>query len=749
MVSTRRRWSVTSSLLVALGVFGPGSVIASGQSSRTDPGTPSPARADSTIAFADSIAYVPLLIELPDSLTTIRPMLEEQPDGRLLAPTLEVRARRLDARELTSETIHALGRAELERFQPATVADALVAVPGVDLQKTGAWSVRPTLRGLGGNRILLKIDGVRVNPVRGHGPDPSIAGLDRVENVEVRAGASAAQDGTDALAGVIDISTQRPLLAPHRTQTMRLQARASTPGEAYGTQARWSLADRSWGVEVGGGIGRLDALETPGGSIANSGYRDESVSARLEIGSATTRARADLSRYSAYDVGLPAFASASGNAGLYPLRRRDAVILSAQHERTGLLRSAHVLADFQDQRAHFTETVVDSAFVRGNYVGRTMRVGAERVRTWEIGIAPEVNLSLMQGIEAFGELRWQDSDGPREDQSTVVNRAGDVTGQSTTNVPSMPRSSRALVAAGANAARYLGRFRVDAGLRYDRVRSRSDEVSDREIEASDLSEDRTSASLGVSRGFGPARLYARTATGFRTPALDERFYNGFVHGALYLFGNVDLVAERSWSNEVGIRLRALERARIETARLSFYRSDVEDLITFRYVDQLYLVPRFQYQNIDEATLYGVELSAALRIAGARVVLNAGLPEGEDDATGERIATLGPARCAIDVAWPVERIHSGLELHTRARWSDALGETEELLRRPAFWTTHLEIAFRFSTLRAALSVRNLFDHAYSEPLSAIPEPGRTVGLSVTYEGLFPSRAPGAGRKENDS
>lgn len=698
-------------------------------------------------------AQRPLVIDLPDSLkravgaadtaNRIDAVIEthETDDGRLVAPTLEVRGRRIDPADLSTESVVSLGRADIERFQPASVADALVTVPGVDLTKSGAWSSRPSLRGLGGQRVLLKIDGVRINPVRGHGPDPSIAGMDRVESIEVQPGASAAQNGTDALGGVINIVTRRPLLGAEPGDRLEVRGRASDPGSGRAGGARLAMVRPGFVLEFDGSVGEFEALETPGGEIANSGYRDESLSLRFAVGRPDAFSEVQVSRYSAYDVGLPAFASSSGNDGNYPRRRRDALRFESAYRSpntsTALLEHARVIADAQRNTTDFSETTVDSSFVRGNFVARTVNVAGENVVTDDVGVAPEIGLRLMAGVELYGELRRQESDGPREAIATVVNRSGDEVGEEVSTVPSMPKSSRDMFAFGLNAARYVERFRLNAGLRYDRVQTESAAVPERELDAVAVDEGRWSGSLGVTRKVGIARLYARTATGFRVPALDERYYNGFIHGGLYLFGNADLASEESWSNEIGVRLRSLWDGRIEFARLSVYRSEVDDLITFRYVDQLFLVPRFQYVNVERARLSGVELTTDLRLADVGLSINGSLPHGEDLGTGERIPTLGPPRVSFEFDWPVHRLHEALDLRTRLRWSDVLDETDDELARPAFWTASVELGVRLANVRAALTVRNLFDHAYAEPLSSIPEPGRTFGLTLRYTTDLPT------------
>ena len=69
-----------------------------------------------------------------------------------------------------------------------------------------------------------------------------------------------------------------------------------------------------------------------------------------------------------------------------------------------------------------------------------------------------------------------------------------------------------------------------------------------------------------------------------------------------------------------------------------------------------------------------------------------------------------------------------------------------LARPAFWTSSAELSGVAWDTRIALTVKNLTNTRYREPLSFIPEPGRTVLLSMRRELALPwprgAREPGA-------
>lgn len=106
-----------------------------------------------------------------------------------------------------------INKREIEKFNPQTSADLLGNKPGVSIQKTQSGGGSPNIRGNEANRILLMIDGVRMNNAIYRGGhlqnsitvDPSI-----LANSEILYGPSSVVYGSDALGGVVHFRTRIP-----------------------------------------------------------------------------------------------------------------------------------------------------------------------------------------------------------------------------------------------------------------------------------------------------------------------------------------------------------------------------------------------------------------------------------------------------------------------------------------------------------------------------------------------------------
>jgi len=145
------------------------------------------------------------------------------------------------------------------------------------------------------------------------------------------------------------------------------------------------------------------------------------------------------------------------------------------------------------------------------------------------------------------------------------------------------------------------------------------------------------------------------------------------------------VPERSRTVEVGVRTGEMAGGHLIATRVSAYRSRVDEMITLKYIGQLYLIPRFQYTNITQAVLDGIEMQVDGAAGFLHASANAAFPRGRDLATGETIPDLGAARATLDLRMPVARVLPFGAFAVRVRWTDASSKGDLNLARAAFWT----------------------------------------------------------------
>lgn len=681
----------------------------------------------STLCLALSLAIAcPTLSRAAD--TPSPPRLGVQ-DTVTVLPPVRIKGQRgglTDAR--STGTVQRLSRAEVTRFLPGTSGDALLAAPGVDLVKTGPWASRVTYRGLSGERVMVLVDGVRLDTGRGHGGQTSLVSSDKLDGVELLPGAGGSQFGSGAMGGVVNLVTQRPLTGFAPSLALTLNARASDPGGERRESATLRWRTPRLGLEVSGGLGRLAGLATPEGLVDHSSSHEDEWSARGAARWGSLRADVEHTAHAARDVGLPAFGVTDGANGVYPLQARDADRVELAWGGEEAQPRLRLLAVDQRFRSHFDETTTDTTFRFGRPIAFTSSEAADRVRVRGRSLQPRWNLGTPFHLTLDGEYRRDQTDGPRTTESTTRNGSGAITSERTITGESVPPAWREGLSAALHARRTLGRLELEAGARADRFVMHADSTDVSFTSELTTTDSRGGGELGVAWRMSAWQVYAHGATGFRVPNLEERYYNNDIHGGLRLFGNPDLRPEKSRSYEAGLRATDALGGSLAEARLSAYRSDIDDLITFVYLGQLYLIPRFQYHNVERARIEGLEASMRWRVGRGFASLHAALPRGIDRNTGAALTDVGSARVTCDVGGPLFQRHP-VQWAVRARWSDRIDDPAGTLTRPAFLTWSSELAGTWFDTRVTLAVRNLTHHRYREPLSFIEEPGRTFAVSL--------------------
>jgi hemoglobin/transferrin/lactoferrin receptor protein len=112
--------------------------------------------------------------------------------------------------------IVSIGATEILRYNPQTTADLVSASGGVFVQKSQMGGGSPMIRGFSANRILLVVDGIRMNnAIYRSGNLQNIISIDAnsIENTDIIFGPCSVIYGSDALGGVMSFSTLKPKLS--------------------------------------------------------------------------------------------------------------------------------------------------------------------------------------------------------------------------------------------------------------------------------------------------------------------------------------------------------------------------------------------------------------------------------------------------------------------------------------------------------------------------------------------------------
>jgi hemoglobin/transferrin/lactoferrin receptor protein len=138
-----------------------------------------------------------------------------QLDLGVLSAQVSVTAARSE-RETRQIPLHVetIARGSIEQANTLSTGDALSSVANITPVGNGPFGVRPRLRGLDSTRLLVLVDGERLNTARQatdrQGAEVGLISPDAISRMEIVNGAGTLLYGSDALAGTINIITNEP-----------------------------------------------------------------------------------------------------------------------------------------------------------------------------------------------------------------------------------------------------------------------------------------------------------------------------------------------------------------------------------------------------------------------------------------------------------------------------------------------------------------------------------------------------------
>lgn len=208
------------------------------------------------------------------------------PEAEALDAVTVTASRRPQAAADVLAEVSVIERAQIEASGAPDLLELLRRQPGVDLARTGGSGQQTALflRGGNSNHVLFLVDGVRVASANTGAAAFEHLPLDQVERIEIIRGPRASYFGSDAISGVIAITTRE-----HDGPSALL--RAGSHGRAAAAAAFGARGERAaFGVQVGGEEYTGFSATLPGAfghDDDDDGYshRNLGLRGRVELGS--------------------------------------------------------------------------------------------------------------------------------------------------------------------------------------------------------------------------------------------------------------------------------------------------------------------------------------------------------------------------------------------------------------------------------------------------------------------------------
>jgi len=166
---------------------------------------------DNETIYFQHISFITFEALKKDLLTTKKIFLV--PNSNSLEEVFLSASKKEVKRSRIAQEIATLSAKDIIKSTPQTAADMLANIPGIKVQKSQFGGGSPVLRGMEANRILLVVDGVRMNNAiyrKGHLQNSISISPNMLERTEVIFGPSSVIYGSDALGGIIHYYTKKP-----------------------------------------------------------------------------------------------------------------------------------------------------------------------------------------------------------------------------------------------------------------------------------------------------------------------------------------------------------------------------------------------------------------------------------------------------------------------------------------------------------------------------------------------------------
>lgn len=691
--------------------------------------------------------------------------------------------------DATPATVSVIERSGLDRTLARDLRDALRYEPGVSIEngatRFGLGNI--SIRGLEGNRVVMLQDGIRLPDGYRVGSFSSASrnpfDLALLSRIEILRGPGSALYGSDALAGVVSMSTLDP------RDVLRGEARASGFVDAGYAQADRSVARTG---ALAANAGALQALV----AVARTDGRERESQGDVEARGATRtvpnpqdgRAQAALGKIVVPLAGggrwrftLEGFERhvATDVASLNPQSVKTVSLLAddrAKRSRLGVDGEAFFRAGPVDRLSWLayrqrSTTAQDTTEERANTTAQCLSAnGAVRCRREArfrfeqeetgitvIGESAALGHRLVYGVEGARVETVEQRDGRQTNLDTGA--ATNTVGTDVFPTRDFPKSRVERLGAFVQDELALGWVTLIPALRFDRLEMKP--LPDALYSASNpgkavvsLTDSAWSPKLGALLPVGSATtLTFQIAAGFRAPPYsDANVGLSNLPLGYAVIANPDLQPETSRGVELGLR----GRSRTVDYSVTVYRTEYRDLIVSRAPLPCPGDPRcvpaapitFQSQNITRARIEGVEARLLARIAPDWTAkAGAAWSRGDDRSKGAPLNSVDPAKLVAGLAWEPGARPWGVELAvTHAAGKKRIDASAGVLAPTPSYTVvdlmaHARIG-KHAIVRAG--VFNLFDGKYwlwsdvkgvlnaGASFDRYTQPGRTASVSIRLD-----------------
>ena len=606
-----------------------------------------------------------------------------------------------------------------------TTPEALMGSSGVFIQKTNHGGGSPFIRGLTGNQTLILVDGIRLNnSTFRYGPNQYLNTIDMftIDKIEVAKGIGAIEYGSDAMGGVINLSTKeneyssRPILhvstlgkfiSSNIEQTSRSEISFTNAQLAI----QGGLSFRNYGnLKGGGNVG----VQNP------TGYNENNIDLKVKL-KITKQDEIIIATQNTSQDNVPIY---------HKIVLENYAINEVEKQARNLnyIKYKHVnnnkwIAEFLTT-ASSQRNIEQRSLQRNN--STIHRKEADTVNT--IGITSE--------IISKPTKYWTFNTGFDYYQDNIYSSAKELNQQTNTTV-----FKRGLYP---NAANYnnsslfnlhhfqLGRLFIETGLRYNFLKINIDDITIGKIVVKPSA---VVENLGISYALTKNNfVYTSFTTGYRAPNIDDMGTLGIVDFR-YEIPSYDLKPEKSFNTELGYKYSSKETS----VNVAVFNMQLSDIITRVKIDGQLMNGYNVYnkKNIESSYIKGFEISFSKTIRQYfNWTSNLTYTYGQNKTKNEPMRRIPPLFGQNKIVWKKGKTSLAFT-HVFAGKQDRLAQGDKddnrigKLGTPNWNLINFDASIKFKHLNLQTSLINILNEKYKTHGSGVYGMGRAVSITMQW------------------
>ena len=622
--------------------------------------------------------------------------------------------------------ISSIDQNQIRETNARTTPEALQGVAGVFLQKTNHGGGSAFIRGLTGNQTLLIIDGIRLNNATyRYGPNQYLNTIDMftLERVDVLKGIGAIEYGSDAIGGVIHLTTKDANTTGVNSFKLSNTSKLLSSQMEKTNRTEMRYATNKWTILGGLSIKRFgDIVGGDGvGNQAPTGYSEKNydIKAKVKISdsqeitfSTQNTIQRDIPIY--HKIVLENFKINQVDKQVHNLNYLKYRYASNQKI------VSEVLVTISQQRA------IEN---RSNQKNNATLLRKERDTIHSTGITAEIivkptkNWTSNTGVDIYSDLVNSNTIETTTSANTQIQKRGLYPNGSIYNNNSLFNIHYL----------NLGKLSLIAGIRYNFLGIR---IKDTTLGNVILTPSALVTNYGINYQLNKNNfIFGSISTGYRAPNIDDLGTLGIVDFR-YEIPSYNLKPEKSKNIEIGYKYNSVKT----NLTISVFQMNLKDVIARIIVDGQVINGYNVYtkKNIESSHIKGTEISVSHQINNHFAFqTNATYTYGQNVTKNEPMRRMPPFFGQNTLSWnsknkSVAIRHQFAGKQTRLAKGDIDDNRIGLLGTAQWNTIQIDAGIKWKHIALNASAINILNQKYKTHGSGVYGMGRAFGVSVNWK-----------------